>query len=1225
MFCKACGTALEARSSGLFCPACVLREMLGSDDEESDTAPVPSASAQEAGLPDAPRYAVQEQIGEGGFARVYWALQLEPVRREVALKVLKPQATTGNVLARFETERQTLARMEHPGIARLWDSGVTRQGQPFFAMELIRGEPITAYCQRLSLPMRDRLEIFCDVCDAVQHAHEKGVLHRDLKPSNILVAGQDAGREVKIIDFGIAKALEVTPDTGKMEAMTALHQAVGTPGYMSPEQSVWGAHSVDVRSDLYALGVVLYELVTGMTPLQVERRSDEHARQRPYARRIKPPSHLEALASAKPMERRDVDAMTLKALCEESARRYASAAAFAEDVKRHLACQPVLAGELSWTYVLAKFARRHFPLVVASSLAVVAVVAGLAMSTALYVREQSARSRAEQAQVEVQAREVDLRRSLSRAAFDAAQTAKQEGDFQGAVAYLTHALRHDGSFEAAAVDLQTLLSQEESPQPTEAAIPLDPTWGAVMDGAVSATGREIAAWFEQAEGQQKLMLFAHRDHAWQQHPLPFEGKVAKLCLSPSGDALLYADSERTVRLLRTNQPKQILQWEAPHPITSVALTIANGSGTLGCSDGSIWTFSMGTGTTGRRVSRLSAEVSHLALGQGDSWVIAGTRKGEVWLLDIHNSKPSKLLLSLPAAISCMATPTRPTLLAVGDEQGHIACSRPESVVLPVTQVFQGSVTAIALAGQGTSVVCAGGSKEPAVRWLDLANKAELAATLESPGIVRQVWPDRTGEACLIVSADSSVRLWQKHQAHAHSLRKPQRSRYVAMSNAGQCMVVQRDLGTALEALKVTQHPMLNMVLEMRRPPPDKQALTNALAFSAFADELIAINHAGFAVIWDMATAKAAGHARWRGTTLDLQATREKGEFLAAAADGALMRVVTAGEAPSALVAATPGASWAMASLSPDALAAVWAAPGARVRDPHRVRIWWAADATVQEMEADRLTTVAVHGGTKRIALGLGNGHVRLVSAKEDRLAYLPLHQTRVTSVEFSPDGKRLVTGSTDGTAAVWTVPELKPVTDYISITGEVKHVTFSGDGRRFAASTEATAVVVDVDARAILGRPLHRRRLGGAVALNADGTRLAVAATTGEIHSYMVAPAPRQPVPGWFLTLADNYVSRKVTSSGAVEQLDHPGLTQLKGMIPASGNAQEWQSMASWLFRHSGLRTMTPWKPLTLEEYLQAVASRQPPGRDDELRRLQPMRYRAVAPADSSKNPPPPL
>jgi len=323
------------------------------------------------------RYRLSKQIGEGGFGVVFLAEQERPVRRQVALKVIKLGMNTKQVVARFEAERQALALMDHPNIARVFDGGTTEGGRPYFVMELVEGPPITTYCDAKNLPVRERLELLAQVCDAVQHAHGKGVIHRDLKPTNVLVAERDGRPVPKVIDFGIAKAIQ-----GRLTEHT-LHteqrQLVGTPEYMSPEQAELGATDVDTRSDVYGLGALLYELLVGTTPFDPkELRSRAPGEIHRMIREVEPPrpstrigtTGQEALAAVAarrgtepPRLRRlvagELDWVVMKCLEKDRSRRYETAAALADDLRRHLADEPVSARRAGAGHRLRKFARRH--------------------------------------------------------------------------------------------------------------------------------------------------------------------------------------------------------------------------------------------------------------------------------------------------------------------------------------------------------------------------------------------------------------------------------------------------------------------------------------------------------------------------------------------------------------------------------------------------------------------------------------------------------------------------------------------------------------------------------------------------------------------------------------------------------------------------------------------------------------------------------------------------
>ncbi len=381
------------------------------------------------------RYKLLEKIGEGGFGVVYMAEQIEPVHRRVALKIIKAGMDTHQVVARFEAERQALALMDHPNIARVLDAGTTEMGRPYFVMELVKGIPITDYCDQYRLSPADRLPLFIQVCHAVQHAHQKGIIHRDLKPSNVLVTLHDGEPVPKVIDFGVAKALgqKLTEKT----LFTGLAQMIGTPAYMSPEQAELSGLDVDTRSDVYSLGVLLYELLTGTTPFEKETLAkaalDEIRR---MIRETEPPKpstrlhtlgekatesaqhrHTEARALSR-LVRGDLDWIVMKCLEKDRTRRYETANSLAQDIEHHLNQQPVSAVAPSALYRAGKFARRHKVGLVMATAIVLLLVAGAVVSTWQAVRATRAereQSRLRELAQQAEAKEVQLRRQADEA------------------------------------------------------------------------------------------------------------------------------------------------------------------------------------------------------------------------------------------------------------------------------------------------------------------------------------------------------------------------------------------------------------------------------------------------------------------------------------------------------------------------------------------------------------------------------------------------------------------------------------------------------------------------------------------------------------------------------------------------------------------------------------------------------------------------------------------
>jgi serine/threonine protein kinase len=524
-------------------------------------------------------YKLLQQIGEGGMGVVYMAEQQEPVRRKVALKIIKPGMDSHQVIARFEAERQALAMMDHQNIARVLDAGTTESGRPYFVMELVHGVPITRYCDDNKLTPRERLALFVPVCQAIQHAHQKGIIHRDVKPSNVLVTMYDDKPVPKVIDFGVAKAIEQRLTEKTM--FTHYGALVGTFEYMSPEQAEMNAFGVDTRSDIYSLGVLLYELLTGTTPLErirlreaaldeMVRLIKEEEAPRPSLR-LSSSGDLPKIAAARKTEptrlsklvRGEIDWIVMKCLEKDRSRRYETANGVARDLERYLADEPVEACPPSSSYRLRKFARKYKKALVTAAAFAVLLVAAVVMSTLLAVWATSAE------------REANRQRTAAEVAKQQALEAKTEADKQRDEACLTAYASGMGLAQRAWEENNVVRARELLAEvPREAAgrnlrgfewfylsrlcdpdeLNLVGHAGAVISVAFSPDGQRLASasqdqtvkiW-DSATGKE---LFALKGHA---------GLVRSVAFSPDGQRLASGSDDQTVKIWDSATGRELL-------------------------------------------------------------------------------------------------------------------------------------------------------------------------------------------------------------------------------------------------------------------------------------------------------------------------------------------------------------------------------------------------------------------------------------------------------------------------------------------------------------------------------------------------------------------------------------------------------------------------------------------------------------------------------------------
>jgi len=583
----------------MLCPNCVAETLFGEPSANDFSAP------ERIGPFD-----LMEQLGEGAFGVVYHALQTEPVQREVALKVLKPGMDSKQIISRFEAERQALAVMDHPDISTVYAAGQTEEGRPYFAMELVIGLPLTEFCSDHELDLRSRLGLFVRICGAIEHAHQKGIIHRDLKPNNILVGGSSDAPEPKVIDFGIAKATEFLLTDSTL--MTGGGQLLGTPEYMSPEQATLGKAEVDTRADVYALGMVLYELLAGAPAWTRETLGDLQYDE--FLRMIReaeprPPS------SRQPRLPADLDWIVLKAIDKDRRRRYGSAAAFADDISRFLNHEPIRARPPSSAYRVTKFVRKHRVGVVFCSLLAGSLIAGATVAAVFAVRAGRERVVAERERVAAEDLRAESKREFSRADLRIANEISATGRHSAAIAHLCRALRNDPENRPAMQKLVNDLAYRGFPIPAASPIQIGSNWnGSVLLAddrlAILGTDSRVAIWSLEdqtermqvefppakrlvaAAGGELIALELEDGGEWEL--FGFDGELVTKIEASFGIVTMSADGERLVgtvdsgiRCFDCRTGEVLWDLQDTTAVTALSAAMTGGTVAVGFEDGRI--------------------------------------------------------------------------------------------------------------------------------------------------------------------------------------------------------------------------------------------------------------------------------------------------------------------------------------------------------------------------------------------------------------------------------------------------------------------------------------------------------------------------------------------------------------------------------------------------------------------------------------------------------------
>jgi WD40 repeat protein len=1061
------------------------------------------------------RYKLLEAIGEGGCGVVYVAEQTEPVRRRVALKVIKLGMDTKQVVARFEAERQALAMMDHPNIAKVLDAGTTDRGRPFFVMELVRGIRITDYCDQNKLTTKERLDLFIRVCQAIQHAHQKGIIHRDIKPSNILVTLHDGEAVPKVIDFGIAKATEgrLTENT----VYTQLQQFIGTPAYMSPEQAEMSGLDIDTRSDIYSLGVLLYELLTGSTPFDsnelVASGLDEMRKTIREKEPVRPSTRFATLEGEKltaTAKRRsteagkllhqlkgDLDWVVMKCLEKERTRRYETANGLAFDLKRHLNNETVLARPPGSAYRFQKLVRRNKLAFAAAAAIAAALLLGFLASTWEAVRAKCAEQRARESETAAQT-EMILAKQAKRRAEDnllKAQKAEKEATQER--------IRADGEAEVTQQNLyysqmhvaqQSWREHRGLPHMRELLAKWLP-----QGGSPDRRGWE---WFYlNSLAYQNVLILQEGERNF------VEGtsseKPSVVAWQVAGNRLAEGASDGSIRVWDVDRKQTTLILKGPAPVVTwpgggvIGWSLDGGKLAGGGSDGTVHIWDAGSGRELNVLRVDNSPVQSVNFSSDGTRVAAWGTDGMVKIWDATTGQVTAEVAH-PGHVTAGAWSPDDHLLAVGHEDGTVTLSGTHAGDKLVT--LRGHARRIhRLAWSPDSARLASTSADHTARIWDVASEKvaldplwhshEITAVAWEPngrrlatGSIDQtikIWDAATGREVVTLRGhvqavtslswgpdgrlasgctDGSVRIWNSIRDQEANVLPAHigRATATAWSPNGERLASGGDDGKVKIWDLVTRKEVLTLNAHDEGRVDQEFGLIRSLAWSPDGTLLASAALDGTAKVWELASGREvfalpADHGPVWSVAWSLD-----GDHLAAGSkDGSIRLVEGLKHTPKVQVfQAHESSIYGVRSVA-------WSPKGDRlasVGDGHLIKIWnpVLGAELVRIKLSGTARAVAWSPGGKLLASASSASGSRLVMAWDaetgQMLSTMRGHNDNVDAVVWSPDGTRLASASLDSSVRVWDPRTGEETLVLRGNVGSFYDVSWNPDGARLAAA-----------------------------------------------------------------------------------------------------------------------------------------------------------------------------